>query len=776
MSVSSEAVYASSASRLAGRTTLIYVVAGGLWIVFSDLGVFLLSETTRDALHLQTLKGWMFVAVTGAVLYVALRHQTHTLAASQASLREHEVLLQAVLSSLSAHIAVLDADGDVIAVNAAWERFAREGGAGARTGVGTDYLAVCRSAAETGEPDVEPVVRGIRAVLDGRLHEYTHEYPCATPAGELWFAMSVTPLARPEGGAVVSHVDITERKRAEQALAASERRYRALYDDNPSMFFTVAPDGELLSVNRFGARELGFESGRLAGNSVFELFHPEDRGLARRMLERTFAEPTSVHTWELRKLTRGGGVVWARETAQAVETPDWRWAALVVSQDITEAHELSEELSYQASHDVVTGLPNRREFERRIAHALEGVYRAEDEEHALLYMDLDQFKLINDTCGHTAGDELLRQLSGLLAKRLRRGDTLARLGGDEFGVLTQHCTAAEATEVADALRQGVQEFRFAWEGRVFNVGVSIGVVGITRTCASVAELLAMADAACYAAKDAGRNRIRLYRETDSELAQRRTEMQWAARITSALEEDRFSLMWQPIAAVASESDGRLHGELLVRMREEGDGEVPPGAFLPAAERYNLSVALDRWVVGAAVAWLERHPQAARRFGVCSLNLSGLSLSDEQFLRFVLRQLDERPDLAHKLCFELTETAAIANLADAITFIESLRKRGCRFALDDFGTGLSSFAYLRTLPVDYLKIDGTFVKNIPGDPANLALVRSINEIGHVLGKLTIAEFVESTEILRTLHDIGVDYAQGYAIARPHPLDELLDGLE
>ena len=576
--------------------------------------------------------------------------------------------------------------------------------------------------------------------------------------------------------------DITERKRAEAALALSEERFQGLYDNSPDMYFTVAEDGTVTSVNQFGADYLGYSKDALVGEPFWTLIHPEDLSFVQEQIGSAFADRVIESELEFRMVRRDESVLWIHERIRLLPKTSSAPAELrVVCRDVTEAHNLSLELTYQASHDSLTGLVNRRELENRLARVLETA-RADESHHALCYLDLDQFKVINDTCGHVAGDELLRQLSEVLRTKVRRRDTLARLGGDEFGVLMEHCVLRQAQRVANSLRKTVEEFRFSWENKTFSVGVSIGLVPVTSESASVAGTLSAADTACYVAKDQGRNRIHVYHPEDMELARRHGEMQWVARINQALEEDRFCLSVQPIrplsevsgeGAVSSPAaDARGHFELLLRMRDASGRLVPPGAFLPAAERYSLSVRLDRWVVEKIFSWLDAHPEQLERLDMCSINLSGHSIADEQFLQFVIASLDGTDVPAEKLCFEITETAAITNLVSATRFITALKGWGCHFALDDFGSGLSSFAYLKQLAVDFLKIDGVFVKDVVDDPINLAMVKSINDIGKVMGKRTIAEFVESDGILEKLREVGVDYAQGYRIGRPKPLERLL----
>ncbi len=438
-----------------------------------------------------------------------------------------------------------------------------------------------------------------------------------------------------------------------------------------------------------------------------------------------------------------------------------------IQTDITESYNLTQQLSYQATHDSLTGLVNRAEFERYLQRALRRAH-TDGSEHALCYLDLDQFKIINDSSGHIAGDELLRQLADVLKAKVRKSDLLARLGGDEFAVLVEHCTLQDAERVAEMLRRAISEYRFQWDGKSFAVGVSVGLVPITPMTVSMTEVLKAADAACYAAKDSGRDRIHIYREGDAELSRRYGEMRWVSRINDALEKERFTLRFQPIVPVAAESSSTWQYELLLSMRD-GDGAlVSPGAFLPAAERYGLSVKIDCWVVSSALSWLSSHPEELSQTEFCSINLSGPSISDKNFLGFVIRQLEDSQIPAERICFEITETAAITNLSSATRLISTLRGLGCSFALDDFGSGVSSFAYLKNLAVDLIKIDGVFVKRVCEDPVSRALVKSINDLGHAMGKRTIAEATENPAIFEELRRIGVDYAQGFGISAPRPL--------
>lgn len=453
-------------------------------------------------------------------------------------------------------------------------------------------------------------------------------------------------------------------------------------------------------------------------------------------------------------------------------------AALQMSQDRMQERidEATERLSYQATHDALTGLVNRREFERRLDKALWSA-REEGRVHALCYLDLDQFKIVNDTCGHVAGDELLRQLTVLLQSKVRDADTLARLGGDEFGVLLDNCPLEQAKIVADLLRQTVKDFHFVWQEKSFVIGVSIGLVPINQDAGSLDVVLSCADAACYAAKDLGRNRVHLYRAEDGDLVQRQGEMDWVARITQAIEENRFRLYYQTIMPLQDEAHEGKHFEILLRLIDDHGDTVPPMAFIPAAERYNLMPSIDRWVVSTAFGqYWKIFPECKEMEGArhtCTVNLSGPSLCDEYFLEFIKRQFVLYKVPYEHICFEITETAAITNLSKATNFISELRSHGCRFSLDDFGSGLSSFTYLKNMQVDYLKIDGSFVRDMVGDPMDAAMVSSINQVGHVMGLKTIAEFVENEAVLVKLREMGVDFAQGYCIEHPKPLGDLID---
>ena len=437
---------------------------------------------------------------------------------------------------------------------------------------------------------------------------------------------------------------------------------------------------------------------------------------------------------------------------------------VLVFHDVTQARRLANKLSYQATHDPLTELNNRREFERRLHNAISNSSERSSE-HAMLYIDLDQFKIINDTCGHVAGDELLRQISSLLETSLREGDTLARLGGDEFGILLENCYLEKATEIAKLICKLIKEYLFIWEGQPFHIGGSIGLVPITKHSKTLAEIMSAADMACYSAKENGRNCVHIVDAFDTEVIARKGELLWVSRLRHALQNNSFVLYFQKISNtfIISETE---HVEILLRLKE-GSDIISPGTFIPAAERYNIMPDIDRWVINAVFEYCNEN-KADNLLWKCAINLCGESMCDGSLIEYIQQQQKKYHVLPGQICFEVTETAAITNLNKASSFMIKLKALGYCFALDDFGSGMSSFAYLKNLPIDFLKIDGVFVKDIAHDPIDYAMVKSINEIGHAMGLKTIAEFVENNAILKKLEEIGVDFVQGYEIGHPEPL--------
>jgi diguanylate cyclase (GGDEF)-like protein/PAS domain S-box-containing protein len=570
--------------------------------------------------------------------------------------------------------------------------------------------------------------------------------------------------------------DITERKLYEEALFREKESAQITLQSIGDGVATTDAEGSVQYLNPVAEGLTGWKLDDAVGLSIDEIF----RGFHEETCE-PVENPVLVAMRRNRSIKsvrptllirRDGNELYIESTAAPIrDATGTVTGGALVFHDVTESRELNRRLSYAASHDILTELVNRAEFENRLGRSLKSA-RALETSYAVLYIDLDQFKIVNDACGHSAGDQLLKQIGALLKSKIRWRDTLARLGGDEFGVLLESCTMDEALRTAESLREVISEFRFNWDDRTFRLGASIGVVPITAATDDVAALLTAADSACAAAKDAGRNRVYSYQENDIDLMKRRKEMQWAARISNALEENRFELFRQTIMPLQSGLETGAHYELLLRMRDEAGNLVSPDLFIVAAERYGLTPSIDRWVISHALRWLVSEADERQRLALCSINLSGQSLADEKFLPFVIEQFQTSGLDGRLICFEITETAAIASYSQANRFIHALKEIGCRFALDDFGTGLSSFGYLKHFPVDFLKIDGSFVKEILHDPIDREMVRSINEIGHLTGKQTIAEFAENAEIITMLRGLGVDYAQGYGVEKPK---QLRDGL-
>ncbi|MBD2307176.1 EAL domain-containing protein [Chroococcidiopsis sp. FACHB-1243] len=566
--------------------------------------------------------------------------------------------------------------------------------------------------------------------------------------------------------------EINERKRIELALSREKELAQVTLHSIGDAVITTDAEGYVQSLNPVAEKLTRWDGEQARGlplDCVFKIVNEITRETLDNPVEQVLDESRIVKSsYNTLLIGRDGTEFAIDHSAAPIYASDRQLiGSILVFRDITQANTMARQLAWQASHDPLTELYNRREFEKRLATAVHSAQNGSIQ-HVLCYLDLDQFKIINDTCGHTAGDMLLRHISSLLPTQLRKTDTLARLGGDEFGILLYSCPLEQATQIASVLRQQINDYRFVWQEKTFTVGVSIGLVEINITTPSVASVLSAADAACYVAKNKGRNRVHIYQLDDTELAIQQGEMQWVTRLPQALEDNRFRLFYQPIAAIAPTSLGSPHHcEVLLRLEDETGKLVSPMAFIPAAERYHLMHRIDRWVIQT----LFRHlmlSSTARLPNVYAVNLSGATLNDEQFISFVQEQFALTEICPQLICFEVTETVAITNLAKAAAVMRQLKALGCSFALDDFGSGMSSFAYLKNLPVDYLKIDGVFVREIVSDPIAAEMVAAIAKIASVMGIQTIAEFVEDEFILDKLRQLGVDYAQGYGISQPKAL--------
>ncbi|MET0007474.1 MAG: EAL domain-containing protein [Candidatus Thiodiazotropha sp. 6PLUC9] len=549
-------------------------------------------------------------------------------------------------------------------------------------------------------------------------------------------------------------------------LTEANRQLSLLLESTGEGIFGVDEKDCCTFINKAGAEMLGYAQKELLGKPIHTKVRMFDEaGLSFNNTVVVQGNPARVKDESFLRLNETLFPV--EYSTYPIEENRVFKGSVTVFRDVTSSRSMMREMRFLATHDSLTHLLNRHAFDQRLRQAFADS-QEHSAEHVLLYMDLDQFKLVNDTCGHVAGDMMLRQLSHRLQSTIGVNDVLARLGGDEFGLLMENCKLDQARQKANEISATVKAFRFSWEGRSFTTGVSIGIVAIGPKTESPHSALSSADAACYVAKDMGRNRIHIYQTYDEEINRQQGEMRLVTKIESAIDQQRFSLLQQSIMSLKSNAIGDEHIELLVRMEDEDGEQIMPGSFIPAAERYNIMHSVDRWVIGEAFRWLSENPERLEELGLCAINLSGQSLGETNLHEYILEKLRLYNLPAEKISFEITETAVVSRLDQAARFMSLLKRRGFRFALDDFGTGMSSFAYLKHLPVDYLKIDGSFVRNMLNDPVDRAMVESINHIGHLMGLQTIAEYVENDQILEQLIDIGVDYAQGYGIVQPSPL--------
>jgi diguanylate cyclase (GGDEF)-like protein/PAS domain S-box-containing protein len=596
-----------------------------------------------------------------------------------------------------------------------------------------------------------------------------------------WFSIHMSPL--PDNTVMAVIRDISDRKRLEQELFREKELAQVTLHSIGDAVITTDAEGNIQYFNPVAETLTGWSQAQTYGLpliKVFNIINENTRELVDNPVDKALREGRIValanHTL---LIARDGREIPIEDSAAPIRDYHGNLiGAVLVFHDVTQNRSLTKQLSWQASHDPLTQLVNRREFEQRVEQSLESAQN-QGVCHALCYLDLDQFKIVNDTCGHGAGDELLRQVTALLQAQVRKTDTLARLGGDEFGVLLHQCPLPQALRIANDMRECIQAFRFVWEEQTFKIGASIGLISINAHSESLSSLMSFADSACYAAKNKGRNRVHVFQTDDQDLLQQRGEMQWATRLSRALEEDRFCLYYQTIAAIFPTQQNGEHYEVLLRLRDESGHLVSPMTFIPAAERYGLMHLIDRWVIRTLFTTQGQHyrdiwNQCTIEGNSCNalyaINLSGASINDEQFVEFLHEQFRLHQVPPQLICFEITETMAIANLTKARQFIHELHQLGCCFALDDFGSGMSSFGYLKNLPVDYLKIDGEFIRHMVDTPVDEAMVEAMTRIGHVMGIKIIAEFVENDAILERLKVLSVDYAQGYGIAKPLPLLE------
>lgn len=601
------------------------------------------------------------------------------------------------------------------------------------------------------------------------------EYHLTLCEQNLWFMANISLIS--DQTVLWVARDISDLKQAEKDLFQEKELAQVTLQAIGDAVITTDVHGNIYKFNPVAERLTGWQTSETQGrplSEVFNIIHEETRQPIENPIQLALKEERVVDLSNHTILIARNGTEYSIEDSAAPirDHNNQIMGAVMVFHDITHSRDLTRQLSWQASHDPLTHLANRRKFDQTLRNTLQRA-KKESQNHVLCFLDLDQFKVINDTCGHAAGDELLCQVSKLLQQSIRVTDTVARLGGDEFAILLSQCSLARATIIAENLRQVIQNFRFSWTHKTFSIGVSIGLVTFNQDSTKLDDIVGAADAACYAAKAKGRNRIQVYQHDDETLLQQRGEQQWSVQIKQALEDNRFCLYAQTIVpTIETPGEKTSTCEILLRMINKQNQIIPAGTFITAAERYSLISEIDRWVISNFLndyyPQLQTGSEQTVQPAQYMINLSGASVSDQAFLHFLQQQLEQHPGSAQQICFEITETTAISNLSQATHFIQELKQLGCKFALDDFGTGMSSFAYLKTLPVDYLKIDGHFIEDVVDDPATSAIVESINHIGHVMGMETIAEFVSSDAIREKLQDIGIDYIQGFKISKPQEL--------
>ena len=561
---------------------------------------------------------------------------------------------------------------------------------------------------------------------------------------------------------------LTYRHNMQQQLTIKDlQHFYDLFRNSAEGLYTSSLDGQLISVNPamcilFGYTDVA-EMLREVNNADQFYANPQDRAIMLGEIHKG----DKVIGKEIKGVRKDGSEFWFSISGQIKQEHDKQYLFGSIS-DVTERKQSNISLEYLATHDSLTGVFNRREFERRLQSGLLNAQN-QNSDLTLLYMDLDQFKLVNDTCGHKAGDLLIKQLAQKLDAIVMGKGTLARLGGDEFSVLLEGDNAQIAYLLANKLLTAVQEFRFVWENRIFTLGMSIGHVPWQPNISTPEQLLSMADSACYIAKERGRNQIHTYSSEDEHIQRYESEMSWVSHINHALENDSFELYYQHYQALSHSAEGHYY-EILLRTRDQEGNIVPLGAFLPAAERHNLTSQIDRWVIEKYFSWLANNAEHNAELIRVSINLNGHSIADKELKLFVLNAFERHKIPYAKVCFEIAESTAILKMDETLEFIHTFQKLGCLFALDDFGSGFSSFNYLKNLPVDQVKIDGSFVKDILVDPIDMTMVNSINDVAKAMGMETVAKFVESTEIMVELGKMGVDFAQGYGVAKPRALTD------
>ncbi|MDI1362710.1 PAS domain S-box protein [Methylotenera sp.] len=648
----------------------------------------------------------------------------------------------------------------------------------------SDVLTVNRWASMLHPDDREDVVIAFNDAIAGNS-QYDVEFRAVRHDGSIHHIRAKASVTRDSQDKALhmlgTNWDVTKLRELTLEVSKQHETLRVTLQSIGDAVITTDAKGRITWLNPVAERMTGWLSAEAKGRPIAQIFNILNE-VSRKVAENPVAEclrrgkivGLANHTI---LISRDGIEYGIEDSASPIRSEDGRIIGVVlVFHDVTEQRRLSNEMSYRATHDSLTGLVNRAEFETRLSRVLSHA-KAEGGEHSLMFIDLDQFKLVNDACGHSAGDILLQQVTKMLSEIVRSRDTLARLGGDEFGVILEQCSTEQAQRVAQTICDRMDEYRFIHDGKRFRIGTSIGLTILDGRWAGIANVIQAADAACYTAKEAGRNRVHTWFDTDASARTHQGEMQWATRLELALDENQFELFAQRIFVVDKENlspaESKIHAEVLLRLRDDDGVIISPGAFLPAAERFHLASRVDRWVLEHVIDWLDSLQDISQVSTIC-VNLSGQSIGDRAFHTHAIETLRKAgKEICECICLEITETATVTNIVDASIFIEQVRQLGVRIALDDFGAGASSFGYLKTLKVDMLKIDGQFIKAMIRDPLDDSAVRCFIDVARIMGLKTVAEYVESPEILAHVRSLGINYAQGYLMHEPHPIDALVE---
>lgn len=740
------------------------VTRWGLGIEGEPAGVFFNKPLPFAERYQRELELLVMTVLVLSLILLSLIYYTRRLKKSEQIARHSQVLLESVFDQSYHYIGMLDQHGRIVSSNSKLQEL------------------LYNPQYQLDKPLWQH--KHLEAGSAQRIKHYFAAQQASRPAQfevEVWhpehgvqiLELSLKPLPKDVGQQVrflLEARDITSRKQTEDKLMQREASLSHYYDQQPVMMLTLNEQNRIQQVNRFTEQMLGYEEQQLLGHRLREFYLHADAIVPRQVLLQPKQVAKGVWQREIEYRHADGHAMWVRENIRPLAETGH---LLIVGEDVTETRKLADQLAYQARYDLLTDTYNRNQFELELDKALSEV-ESHLRTHAMLYLDLDQLKVLNDTAGHEAGDAAIKFCASMLQEILPYNTILARMGGDEFALLLKDCTERDAVHVARSIISTLAEQAFIWNDIRLNLTCSIGIRLIDHTATSPQMVHAQADTACHAAKEEGRNRFNLYCQDDQDLRRRELEMESVSLVHDALANQRIELFGQRILNVSQPADS-LYCEVLVRIRNSDGEYISPAIFMPASERYNIAHLIDKVVVSQSLAYFTSHPDALARLDLVSINLSGHSMGNREFVQFLLQALASSPVPCGKICLEITETAAMSNMEQAISLFSQLKQLGCLIALDDFGSGLSSFGYLKRLPVDIVKIDGLFVRDIDHNEMDRLMVRSINDLAQQMGKRTVAEFVENRAIYEHLVALGVDYAQGYLIGRPKPLAELMSEL-